>query len=118
MSVLWVNGIGMVLITFIILWFWVIKPRSQSIDTETLTITVADGVYTPAYIEARAGRPFVLRFLRKDPSACAEKVIFPQLGIEAELPLDREYDLPLSPPPGVYAFTCDMQMYRGSLVVK
>jgi len=60
----------------------------------------------------------VLRFLRKDPSPCAAKVIFADLGISADLPIGEERELRLEPPPGEYEFTCEMNMYRGSLLVK
>jgi plastocyanin domain-containing protein len=60
-----------------------------------------------------------LRFLRKDASPCAEKVLFDDLGISADLPVDDTRDVVVAPDQaGEYEFTCQMRMYRGSLVAR
>jgi len=79
----------------------------------------ADGVYTPARIEVPAGQPVTLRFTRQDPSPCAEKVIFGDLGLSRDLPVGRPQELTFTPvKPGEFEFTCAMGMYRGRLVVR
>lgn len=119
MSTALANGVGLVLIAFIVGWFWLIKPKAVQVQNSVIEILVKDGVYQPARIEVAAGKPVVLRFVRKDPSHCAEKVIFDKLGVSAELPLDRPHEVRLMPEhPGEYEFTCEMRMYRGRLVVK
>ena len=78
---------------------------------------VDNGVYTPSRIEVPVGRPIVLRFLRKDASPCAEKVLFDDFGISADLPVGEPTDVVIVPKQaGEYEFTCQMQMYRGQLV--
>lgn len=119
MSAALVNVAGLVLIGLIVWWFWLVKPKPQRAVSGVVEVLVADGVYTPARIEVASGQPVRLRFLRKDPSACAEKVIFADLGAAADLPLDQPVELTLTPPkPGEYPFTCQMQMYRGALVAR
>lgn len=114
-----VNLLGVLLIGLIVWWFWLSRPRAAHAGAAPVTVVVADGVYTPSRIEARAGEPLVLRFVRRDASPCAAKVIFERLQIAAELPVGRPYELRLTPPaPGEYVFTCEMQMYRGSVVAK
>jgi plastocyanin domain-containing protein len=114
-----INLAGLVLIGLIVWWFWLSTPRTQRAASDVIDIVVDDGVYTPARIEVPAGRPVHLRFLRKDPSPCAEKVLFDDLGIAADLPVGKPVDLTITPKAaGEYAFTCQMQMYRGTLVVK
>ncbi len=114
-----INLLGVALAGFIVWWFWLSRPRAHAAGAAPVTVVVADGVYTPARIEARAGEPLVLRFLRKDASHCAEKVIFDDLQLSAELPIGKPYDVRLTPPaPGEYVFTCEMRMYRGSVVAK
>lgn len=114
-----VNLLGLVLIGLIVWWFWLSKPRAQRAHSGVVEVVVAEGAYTPARIEVPAGMPVTLRFLRKDPSPCAEKVLFDGLGLSADLPLAGERDVTFTPKtPGEYEFTCDMRMYRGSLVVK
>ncbi|MDA8364813.1 MAG: cupredoxin domain-containing protein [Gammaproteobacteria bacterium] len=112
---------GLVVIGLIVWWFWLSKPKTLHAGEGTpIDIVVADGVYTPARIEVPAGRPVTLRFLRKDPSPCAEKVVFEAFdNMTRDLPLDRPLDVTIVPDrPGEYAFTCQMKMYRGTLVVK
>ena len=120
MSAWLVNLGGMALMGLIVWWFWLSKPRARAVGTDApVEVLVADGVYTPARIEVPAGRPVTLRFIRRDPSPCAEKVLFDALGISAELPLNEPVDMTITPPePGEYEFTCQMRMYRGSLVVR
>lgn len=108
-------------VAFIIWWFWIYKPRTTvaAATAEGVEIVVADGVYTPAHIELAAGQAAVLRFLRRDPAPCAEQVQFPDLGISAELPLDKSVEVRLPElQAGEYPFSCQMQMYRGTLSVK
>ena len=119
MSISLVNAAGVALIALIVWWFWLVKPSARRAEGGLVEVLVANGVYTPARIEVASGQPVRLRFLRKDPSACAEKVIFADLGLAADLPLNHPVDLTVTPPrPGEYPFTCQMQMYRGALVAR
>ena len=109
-------------IVFIVWWFWLHKPAAVHSDESdaAVEVLVADGTYTPARIEHNSGQPLRLRFLRRDPSPCAEKVLFSDLDISADLPLEQpvEVVIPARTPAGEYGFSCQMQMYRGTLVVK
>ena len=114
-----VNLLGIGLIAFIIWWFWLSKSRNNTIrNQEAIEIIVESGIYAPSSIEVAGDKPVKLTFI-KDPSPCAEKVIFPQLGISADLPLKNETALELPRAvKGEYEFTCQMGMYRGTLIVK
>lgn len=109
-------------VVFIVWWFWIYKPRKTIARTTpegTVEIVVADGIYSPAHIELAAGQAAVLRFLRQDPAPCAEQVQFPDLGVSAELPLGKPVEVRLPAlEAGEYPFSCQMQMYRGTLNVK
>lgn len=119
MNVHLVNLAGVSLIVFIVWWFWMSKPRAQRADRNVVDILVEGGTYTPPRIEVEAGKQVTLRFLRKDPSPCAEKVVFEDLGINADLPIGEPKDVVVTPAEaGEYSFTCQMRMYRGSLVAK
>ena len=118
MDTIAVNVAGLAVIGCIVWWFWLSRPAAQPVES-AITVVVEDGVYTPSRIEALQGQPVILRFLRKDPSPCAAKVIFADLGVSADLPIGEERELRLTPPrPGEYEFSCEMHMYRGSLLVK
>jgi len=120
MNLVIVNSAGLATIVLIIWWFWLSKPRARSeTGTKPIEILVDQGVYTPSRIEVPVGRPIILRFVRKDPSPCAEKVLFGDFNIAADLPVGEATDVVILPKePGEYDFTCQMQMYRGQLVAR
>ena len=118
MTSLLVNGAALLLLGFIVWWFWFSKPRAKQMAGEgPIEIIVDDGVYSPARIEVTVGKPVTLRFIRKDASPCAEKVLFDDFGLSADLPIGKPYELTVTPQKaGEYEFTCQMRMYRGKLV--
>ena len=120
-----INIFGILLLVFIVWWFWLSRPKSQRAIKPTIAghtvfeIDVANGVYTPSMIEIDRGQPLCLRFIRHDPSPCAEVVRFDDLAIRVELPLGEAQDVLIQiEQPGDYAFHCEMDMYRGCLSVK
>lgn len=114
-----INMIGLILIAMIIGWFWMSSPKAKVVNAQLIDILVEDGVYSPAIIEVPANQQITLRFIRKDASPCAEKVIFDKLDKSLELTLGQPTDLSLNiADAGEYDFTCEMQMYRGRLIVK
>ncbi|WP_317930741.1 cupredoxin domain-containing protein [Halioxenophilus sp. WMMB6] len=116
---IWINIAGLLLIALIIWWFWLYKPKAVSLSAAETVIVVDNGNYTPARIQLPAGKPVRLRFLRKDPSPCAELVLIPKLNISESLPVDHAKSINLPAlAPGDYPFHCQMQMYRGEIVVE
>ena len=122
MDVVLVNIVGVLLIVAIIWWFW-LGPKHSAVKVvstvDKLQILVKDGVYEPDHIRLPAGRAATLHFRREDPNPCSEWVLFPDLEVSAELALHK--DTPVNLPaakPGEYPFTCQMQMYRGTLVLE
>jgi plastocyanin domain-containing protein len=115
-----VNILGIVTAAFIVWWFWLSKPGVVAgTEGDVISVLVDGGVYTPSLLRVPAGKPVTLRFLRKDPSPCAEKVIFSGLDISADLPVGKPYDLSFIPEKaGEYDFTCQMAMYHGRLIVE
>ena len=115
-----VNIAGGLLIVLIVYWFWIATPRKVvATQARPIEILVKDGVYNPAHIQVKQGDKIRLRFIREDPSPCAAKVIFNSLGKTLELPVNEIADIELQlDEAGEIDFTCEMQMYRGKLVVK
>lgn len=114
-----INILGLLLIILIAWWFWFYKPEEASAEEGVINITVENGVYQPSHIRVTVGEPVTLSFLRKDASPCAATVVFDDFDISQELPLNKATNISLLPNvPGNYAFTCQMQMYRGELVVE
>ncbi len=82
-------------------------------------IIVDGGVYQPNVIATKLGKPVNLRFIRKDPSRCAQTVIFSELEQVLELPLHEPMDIRLMPKEiGEFHFSCEMGMYQGKLLVE
>nr|WP_033076523.1 cupredoxin domain-containing protein [Thalassotalea sp. ND16A] len=123
-----VNLLGLGLIALIVWWFWLYKPKlvkAKNVqDKETsnegeITVVVEDGVYQPAHISINENNSVRINFIRKDASPCAATVVFPDLDISAELPLNKPLVVPLpAMNKGLYAFHCQMKMYSGSLLVE
>ena len=113
-----INIVGLSLIGFIIWWFWLSSPASFRAENQVIDILVENGTYSPANIQARKDTPLTLRFVRKDPSPCAEKVQFSDLDISADLPVNTPVELSVpTDRRGEYEFTCQMRMYRGKLTI-
>ncbi len=75
--------------------------------------------YTPSTVTIAKGLPATIEFTRTSDKTCAREVVFPDLNIKKELPLDTPVTVTL--PPGeakTYSFQCGMAMYKGSVVVQ
>ncbi len=115
-----VNLLALALMGFIVWWFWFSRPQAkQASGSGVIEVVVENGVYSPARIKVPEGTPITLCFIRRDPSPCAEKVLFDELDIAFDLPLGEKKAVAIGPlSAGEYPFSCQMQMYRGSLIVK
>ena len=127
--IIFINMIAVSLFVFIIWWFWLSSPKTykltteksakEKLDSEVIDVIVDNGVYTPSRIEVNRGQALTMRFLRKDASPCAEKVIFEDWNLSADLPVEQMVELKIpTDDKGEHAFTCQMQMYRGTLIIK
>lgn len=113
---------GLALIGAELWWFLFSKNKSQTAQAkqgiQELEITV-DGGYIPDRIVVKAGQPVRLNFLRKDPSSCVEKVLFPDFGKAADLKMNQTTSVEFIPQqPGTYGFHCGMNMVHGVVEVK
>lgn len=114
-----INLTGLLLMALVVWWFWLANRGSgQQSDNGTFHILVADGVYEPAILHARAGDTLTFWFERRDPSPCADQVVFEGLDASAFLQVGERTAVQVTPEkPGRYRFTCQMQMYQGTLIV-
>ena len=112
-----INFIGLLVILFIAFWFWGRRQQpGTTVQTGVIEVIVEGGVYRPSTITAKAGAPVTLRFLRKDPTGCADKVVFSSLSIQQDLPLNQPIDIVINCDQiGAYPFSCAMGMYQGTL---
>ncbi|MCC6214837.1 MAG: cupredoxin domain-containing protein [Polyangiaceae bacterium] len=85
----------------------------------SIQITVDASGYHPATVKAPAGKAAKLLFKRTSDEGCGDKLVFPALGISKDLPLGVEVPVDITmPASGSLAFTCGMDMYRGSVVAQ
>lgn len=113
-----INIAGLLLIALIVWWFWLYKPKATQLKNNNLMVVVENGIYTPARIKLPANENITLEFLRKDASPCAEMLLIPDLQINEILPLNKPSKIVLpAMTSGKYDFHCQMQMYRGQIIV-
>jgi plastocyanin domain-containing protein len=94
-------------------------PAGSSGAPTALSVTVDATGYHPDSISAPAGRPVRLTITRTSDEGCGQQIVFPTLDVQRDLPLNRavvvDFAMPAS---GSVAFTCGMDMLRGSIVAK
>ena len=96
-------------------------PACQSKPRLLADVTADEHGFHPSSIKLPAGGPgshMSVSFLRATDRTCATEAVFPELGIEQKLPLDRvvSVDLPTDEVKTL-TFQCGMGMYRGAVVV-
>ena len=93
--------------------------RSRRARPVSATRISVRGGYHPDTVHARLGEPVRLVFRREESASCSERVVFPDFGKSAMLPAHEEVTIDLTPDrPGTYAFTCQMGMLHGRLIVE
>ena len=94
-------------------------PPDLPSGTRAVAVTVDEGGFRPSEVSVKKGEPTALVFTRTTDKSCGTAVVFPDLKIEKELPLDRPVAVVL--PTGearVLHFQCGMAMYHGKAVVE
>ena len=116
---IWINLAGLGLITLIVWWFWLYKAKTTEVQSGSIEVRVKDGAYQPANITIPANESVQILFFREDATPCAEMLVIPDLEISETLVLNKQVTVTVpASPAGVYPFHCQMQMYRGALIVK
>jgi hypothetical protein len=93
--------------------------QGPKVPTGAVLINVSSAGFEPAHIPAKAGQPLKLAFFRADAQNCAREVIFPDLGIQKDLPPGQTVVVDVTPrKTGSLAFSCGMKMLHGELQVR
>jgi thiol-disulfide isomerase/thioredoxin len=93
------------------------KPQSSSVVRKTINVT-GDG-YEPASVTLRRGVPAHLTFIRRVQDSCGTEIVIPGYRINRPLPLNIPVTVSFTPRrSGRFKFTCGMDMFRGTLVVR
>lgn len=87
---------------------------------QVITVNVQDTGYIPSHIKLKAGVPAKIIFDQHGTTSCAWDVKSPDLGIAlTELPKEKKTEVTFTPAKsGTFAFTCGMDMLRGSIIVE
>jgi thiol-disulfide isomerase/thioredoxin len=94
-----------------------LEPTSDGI--QRMTIEVRSQGYRPSSVTLRQGIPAQLTFIRTTDQTCGREIVIPNYGINEPLPLNTSVVIKVTPnKTGRFKFTCGMNMFRGSLVVR
>ena len=84
-----------------------------------IPVTADERGFTPAAVETQQGSKLTLRFTRTTDATCADKVVFPEAGLEKNLPLNQPVDVEV--PTGsarTLGFQCGMGMFKASVLIR
>lgn len=94
------------------------KPVVATGD-QVIAVTADERGFTPAAVETQHGSKLTLRFTRTTDATCADKVVFPEAGIEQALPLKQAVDVVVPTDKArTLAFQCGMGMFKSSVVIR
>ncbi len=93
--------------------------QGPKVPTGAVLVNVSAAGFEPADIPAKAGQTLKLAFFRADAQNCAREVVFPDLGIQKNLPPGQTVEVDVTPrKTGFLAFSCGMKMLHGELLVR
>jgi plastocyanin domain-containing protein len=91
----------------------------QAAPGAVIPVTADERGFTPASVETQQGSKLTLRFTRTSDATCADKVVFPEAGIEKDLPLNIPVDVPVPTDKArSLAFQCGMGMFKSAVLVR
>jgi hypothetical protein len=92
--------------------------QSTPLEGRRVDIVAGPEGYTPAAIPAKKGESLVLRFTRTTKSDCLGQVVFPDLKITKDLPLNVPVEIGVKADKvGKIPFQCGMAMVHGAVNV-
>lgn len=87
-------------------------------EQRVVAIVAGDEGFKPSRVEVKQGQTTTLRFTRTSDKTCATKVVFPEIKLEKDLPLNKPVDVPVPTVKSrTLAFQCGMGMYKSAVVV-
>jgi plastocyanin domain-containing protein len=84
------------------------------------TKVIVDGKgFTPSEVKVEKGKPASLVFVRTTDGTCAKEVVFPELKLEKELPLNTPVKIEVPTTEArTLTFQCGMAMYKSSVLIQ
>jgi plastocyanin domain-containing protein len=93
--------------------------KESSAGSENVVPITVDGKgFTPSSIDVKKGKPATLLFTRTTDETCAKEVVFPEINVRKELPLNKPVgvDVPTDKE-RTLTFQCGMAMFKSSVVI-
>jgi len=95
------------------------RRRASTDSTQRFKIVVGAEGYRPSSVVLRRAAPAQLTFIRNVEESCGREIVIPTYGINRPLPLNTPVVIRFTPTKsGRFKFTCGMDMFRGSIVVR
>jgi plastocyanin domain-containing protein len=93
--------------------------RQEAPRSGPIPVTADEKGFTPSAVTVAKGSPASLVFTRTSDKTCADKVVFPEIGVTKDLPLNKpvSVDVPTEAA-RTLTFQCGMGMFKSSVVVK
>jgi len=93
------------------------QKKKEKEAAARMAVTVTEKGYSPARVDATAGKPLTLVFTRTTDKGCGGTLVFPAHNIKKDLPLNKAVEVTITPKAKeTISFTCGMGMYKGSVV--
>jgi plastocyanin domain-containing protein len=90
-----------------------------AVGDQVIAVTADERGFTPAAVETQHGSKLTLRFTRTTDATCADKVVFPEAGIERALPLKQPVDVIVPTDKSrTLAFQCGMGMFKSAVLIR
>lgn len=81
-------------------------------------VTADDKGFTPSSMKAAKGKPLTLEFVRTSADTCADKVVFPEINVSKDLPMNTPVTVEVPTDAArTLVFQCGMGMFKSSVVV-
>jgi plastocyanin domain-containing protein len=95
-------------------------PAAETANGNGIVRVTVDGKgFTPSSVNVKKGSPLSLSFLRTTDDTCATAVVFPDLGLTKELPLNTAVDIEVPTDAArTLTFQCGMGMFKSRVVVR
>jgi plastocyanin domain-containing protein len=90
-----------------------------TVTGKRIDVKATDEGFVPKEIPVKKGEPTTLVFTRTTNDTCATKVVFPEIKLEKDLPLNQP--VPIEVPVDkdrTLAFQCGMGMFKSKVVVQ